>query len=670
MIRCFKRCFCIVCILLCLPFGAVSQKTIVLNDTIALEDIGKKTYFFEDTSLELSIDEIRKIDNEGRFLPYSQETINFSSSASAYWIKFEVLKTKADNFYLNVGSAYMDSISLYEFDRENKLISTRHTGDDLPFDTREIEVGDYLFALHFDTNASRTYYLRVKCDQPLFFPLRVGTLSNFVAHEHDLDFIQGIYFGFMLLIFLYNLFLYFSTRELIYLYYIAYVFSVTWFSASAFGYFFEYLWPNIPFLNRQAVVSTGLTMITATLFTQKFLNTKESDPRLHKGSMAFLVIGILVCALILFGFKIEGLKLAQIGLLIMAVYFLILGIRFKLNGYHPAIYYLSAWGALLIGISIATLESLNILTEMTHFINGIQIGSALEVVLLSFALGDRINRYKKQKEEAQLEALISAKENERLIQEQNIILEQKVKKRTEEVARQNKELLTLNEEKDTLVDMVAHDLRTPLHQMKGIIWLLDIPKMNITKDQESYLNQMDSSVDRLTQMVGRILNTHGLEANKVKLKNEIVNLVELVEYVVRYFYTISNEKHIALSIEAEEGNHSVELDKNYMIQVLENLLSNAIKFSKKGSKVILHVNSTNDKTNIVVEDQGPGISEEDQKKLFGRYQRLTAQPTAGEPSTGLGLSIVKKYVDAMNGDIRCESTLGMGTKFIISFDKS
>ncbi|OED37319.1 hypothetical protein AB832_05145 [Flavobacteriaceae bacterium (ex Bugula neritina AB1)] len=653
-------------LLLC-SLNSFGQTEILLDDTSELQNIGKQTGYLEDASLELSIEEIVNNNLEIKFKAYSQETINFSSTASAYWLKFKITKAIAGDFYLNVGSAYIDSISLYEFDTENKLISSRHTGDDLPFHTREIEVGNYLFALDFEKDVTRTFYVRVKSDQPLFFLLKVGTLPNFVAYEHDLDFVQGIYFGFMLLIFLYNLFLYFSTRERIYLYYIAYVFSITWFMASVFGYFFEYFWPNTPSLNGLVVVSSGLTMITATLFTQKFLDTKKSDIRMHKGSIVFLILGFLVCALVILGFKIEGLKLAQAGLLIMAIYFLILGIRFKLKGYRPAKYYLLAWGALIIGICFAILESLNLTFVMTY-LNAMQIGSALEVLLLSFALGDRINMYKKQKEDAQLEALIAAKENQRLIQEQNIILEKKVEERTTVIAIRNKELVQLNKEKDMLVSIVAHDLRTPLHQVKALIWLLDMPNMELTEDQETYLTEIGNSVDRLTDMIGRILDTQALETKEIKLVNETINLVELVEYVVQSFDHTAKEKDIEVTIENEEEYHFIELDKNYMIQVLENLLSNAIKFSRKGSKVVLLIKSLDGKTYVIVKDNGPGISKEDQKKLFGRFQRLSAQPTAGEPSIGLGLSIVKKYIEAMNGEIHCESQLGIGTKFIISFD--
>ncbi|WP_299886150.1 sensor histidine kinase [uncultured Lacinutrix sp.] len=667
MVSYFKYYLGFLSIMLVFPLCSFGQAEILLDNTTEIRDIGKQTHYFEDASLELSIEDIVNENLEIKFKAYAQETLNFASTASAYWVKFKVTKVIADNFYLNVGSAYIDSICLYEFDEENKLISKRHTGDDLPFNTREIEVSNYLFALDFDKDVTRTFYLRVKSDQPLFFPLNVGALSNFVAYGHDFDFLQGIYFGFMLLIFLYNLFLYFSTREKIYLYYISYVFSITWFMASVFGYFFEYFWPNAPYINKVVVVSSGLTMITATLFTQKFLNTKKSAPMMHKGAMAFLVVGLLVCVLVVFGYRIEGLKLAQGGLLIMAAYFLILGVQFKLKGYRPAKYYLFAWGALIIGICFAILESLNLVFVMPY-LNAMQIGSAMEVLLLSFALGDRINMYKKEKEEAQANALLSAKANEKLIKEQNIVLEKKVEERTAMIAIRNKELVNLNKEKDMLVNIVSHDLRTPLGQIKMLVQLFNMTPTKLTEDQEVYLTEIENSSDRLIQMTSRILNVHALETKQIQLVNEVVNLGEVVEYVAQSFHVTSSGKNIKIILEIEDGDHLVEIDKNYMIQILENLISNAIKFSESGSKIVLHVKSQEEKTYVVVQDNGPGISENDQKKLFGRFQKLSAKPTAGEASTGLGLSIVKKYVEAMNGKIHCESELGVGTKFIITLD--
>ncbi|GAB1856753.1 hybrid sensor histidine kinase/response regulator LadS [Flavobacteriaceae bacterium MHTCC 0001] len=661
----YIKCLGFWCVIL-LSTSVLAQSTIVLDDDVELNDIGEQTYFLEDAALNLTIEDILSKANDS-FEPHSEETINFSSTASAYWLKFKISKVTAGDFYLNVGSAYIDAISLYEFDGNGHLVSERQTGDDLPFNTREIEVGSYLFKLDLDVGDTRTFYLRVKSDQPLFFPLRVGTLTNFAAHIHDLDFLQGIYFGFMLLVFLYNLFLYISTRENIYLYYIMYVVSITWFMASVFGYFFEYFWPNTPYINHIVVVSSGLTMITATLFTQCFLDIKNSSPRAYKVSIGFLAVGVLVCVLVLFGLKIEGLKLSQAGLLIMAIFFLVLGVRFKLRGYGPAKYYLIAWGCLIVGICFAILESLNLTFVMTY-LNAMQIGSALEVLLLSFALGDRINMYKKQKENAQAEALLASKENEKLIQEQNILLEKRVDERTAMLAIRNKELVSINREKDTLVGIVAHDLRTPLGIIKSLVQLFNMTPTQLTEDQETYLTEIENSSDRLLDMIDRILNIHTLESKKIKLKPKVVNLVEVLGNVVQSFKMVSAEKNIELTFEPNVENCLHEIDKTCLIQVLENLISNALKFSEKGSKVVVRLTSKDMKIYIAVEDNGPGISEEDQKKLFGKFQKLTARPTAGESSTGIGLSIVKTYVEAMGAKIHCESQLGEGAKFIITFD--
>ena len=643
-----------------------SQSTVFLEDETALRAIGTKVEVLEDEASNLSIETILSERLQTQFRTNTQDYVNFSSTASTYWLKFKVQKRTAEPFYLNIGSAYIDAISLYEFDTNMKRLSTRHTGDDRPFLSREVETGSYLFRLNLEPEETRVYYLSVKSDQPLFFPICVGTLPNFMAYMHDLDFLQGIYFGFMLLIFLYNLFLYFSTKETIYVYYIMYVFSITWFMASVFGYFFEYLWPNVPFINQLVVVSSGLTMITATLFTQKFLETKRTEPLMHKGAFVFLAIGIGVCLMVALGLKIEGLKLAQAGLLLMALYFVILGIRFKLKGYRPATYYLIAWGALIVGICFAILESLDIAPVMSY-LNAMQIGSALEVLLLSFALGDRIKMYKQQKEDAQAQALVIAKENEILIKGQNEILENKVKKRTAEVALQNEELLAINKEKDVLVHIVAHDLRTPLSQIKGLLQLLDMTDLEEVEERQGYLQEIDNSTDRLSEMINRILSIHTLEHKDIKLKMAVINLDTVVKSVVESFQFMASEKAIAIHFETETQPHFAEIDKDYFIQVIENLISNAVKFSERHKTIVVSLVSQGSNVRIIVADQGPGISANDQKKLFGRYQKLTAQPTGGEASTGLGLSIVKKYVEAMGGTIHCESELGKGSRFIVVF---
>jgi signal transduction histidine kinase len=111
------------------------------------------------------------------------------------------------------------------------------------------------------------------------------------------------------------------------------------------------------------------------------------------------------------------------------------------------------------------------------------------------------------------------------------------------------------------------------------------------------------------------------------------------------------------------------LDRSLIVQIIDNLLSNAIKFSNHNTKVHVTLKDENQTIRFEIDDEGPGITEEDKPQLFQKFQKLHARPTDGESSTGLGLSIVKKYVEAMKGKVWCESEFGKGAKFIVEFKK-
>ncbi|MGL1889054.1 MAG: sensor histidine kinase [Reichenbachiella sp.] len=653
--------------LLISQFVGYSQDLIILKDGMPFTKIGRNISYLEDPGSSLSFHEIQQAPFQNQFKPCQVESPNFQSTSSSFWLKFKISSKSKERFFIDIGSSFIDQITVFELDDGGTLISKRESGDELAFDHREIQISNFTFEIKPKINKIYTYYIRVNSAQPLFFPLRVGSYKNVIEHAHKEDFIQGLYFGFMILILLYNLFLYVSIRENIYLYYVAYVLSMTSFMAAVNGFMFEYLWPTTPWINEYVVVFAGLTMITATLFTQQFLHTKEKHPKLHLGTHTFTVLGAVTCILTFTDFYTQGLLISQIGLLLMAVCYLYLGIQFNIQGYKPASFYLLAWGVLLVGIIAAILESLNIVPVM-DYVNAMQIGSAAEVLLLSFALGEKINDYKLQKDEAQVFALSEIEKSRILTLEQNSILEQKVHKRTKEIAMRNDELVNLNKEKDTLMGVVAHDLRTPLNQIKGFIHLISMSENNLNQSQIEFLNEMNTSADRLTQMTSRILDLNAIEAKKINLKIDTYNISNIVNNVLKYFKTTAKEKGIEIHFTVNGDNHFANIDKNYLIQVLENLVSNAVKFCSENSQINLRVLSEEGMIQIEVEDDGPGISQEDQKLMFKRYQTLSARPTGGESSTGLGLSIAKKYIEAMNGEIYCVSQEGRGTKFILNFD--
>jgi len=241
----------------------------------------------------------------------------------------------------------------------------------------------------------------------------------------------------------------------------------------------------------------------------------------------------------------------------------------------------------------------------------------------------------------------------------------KLELQNEEILRKNDELLNLNQEKNNLIGIVAHDLKSPLNQIKG---LLSLVKMTGKVDDESakYLSLMEQSAVRLNEMIAKILDVEAIESRQMNLKMESVSLSEILNNVTDRYLSDAEKKSIIINrnIPAEI---TIQADKNYAEQVLENLLSNAIKFSPFDRSVFVNLTAQSGKALCEIKDQGPGLSEEDKKKLFGKYQKLSAKPTGNEISTGLGLSIVKKFIEAMNGEIWCESELGQGASFFVKF---
>jgi signal transduction histidine kinase len=242
---------------------------------------------------------------------------------------------------------------------------------------------------------------------------------------------------------------------------------------------------------------------------------------------------------------------------------------------------------------------------------------------------------------------------------------QKITEQKEEIERKNKDLISLNEEKNNLISIVAHDLKSPVNQIKGMISLV---KMTCKVDDESatYFDMMEQSSVRLSDMINKILNVEAIEATQLNVILEPVNLSDVVKANVNRSVVEVSRKQIQIQTSLSE-NVMVNSDLRYTDQVIDNLLSNAIKFSPPGKNIYITITHHDAAVVCEIRDEGPGVSESDKKKLFKKYQKLSATPTSNESSTGLGLSIVKKFVDAMGGEIWCESEPEKGASFFVKF---
>ncbi|MFN8359277.1 MAG: tetratricopeptide repeat-containing sensor histidine kinase [Candidatus Kapaibacterium sp.] len=231
----------------------------------------------------------------------------------------------------------------------------------------------------------------------------------------------------------------------------------------------------------------------------------------------------------------------------------------------------------------------------------------------------------------------------------------------------NQKLKELNDEKDGFLAIAAHDLKNPL---TGILYISNAMKSGNYKPEEIYEfgEMLRSSSQSMFDLISNLLDSNKFESGAVEPSLTSVDAAQLLRHLTKNYRQIAARKNISVFCNVPR-NVFVIADMQLLRQVIDNLFSNAIKYSKENTEVHVEVriHHGSQTTEICIKDNGPGISDADQKKLFGKFQRLSAKPTGGEHSTGLGLSICKKLVELMKGTIRCESELGKGATFIVEF---
>ena len=233
-------------------------------------------------------------------------------------------------------------------------------------------------------------------------------------------------------------------------------------------------------------------------------------------------------------------------------------------------------------------------------------------------------------------------------------------------------LKQLAEDKDELLGILAHDLKNHLGGMQMSAQLL--------RDRVA---RPDNSDTRATQLAENIAHSSGqllafvkeflanaAADHRISIKPATLNLSDAAAAAIQQYQEAARRKQLEIQATLPAGETAVLADVSALDQVLDNLLSNALKFSPSGKRIFITVTSNPTHVECRIQDQGPGFTPEDKARMFRRYTRLSARPTGGEPSTGLGLSIVRKLVRAMNGELTCESVPGEGATFIVRLPRA
>lgn len=713
---CYIKIILLSTIFLLKSYYAFTQKsTIIFKNTTRTISIGNYVSLLEDPSDSFHL---QGVVASNKFKNSTSQFPNLGVSTSSFWVKFKIKNlSKKEKLVLEIAHPILDKIELYNPINEVK-IHADVIGEHLLFSARKYPHPSYVFDLNIPINQTRTYLLKIKGSEQIMLPISVSTVDALYQSLMTKDLFFGIYFGIMLVIFLYNFFVYLAVRDKSYLYYVIYILFVALTQAALQGYTFKYLWPNTPVItNYSIIVLSALGGIAAIEFLRYFLLTKQYAPLLNRGLKLFNIIFIISIVLALLKFYTVSFQLVQINTMILSLYLMLVGFNILKKGYRPAKFFLLAWSILLIGAFVFILKDFGILPYNTFTTYAMQISSAIEAILLSFALADRINTLKKEKEESQAKALQAFQENERIIKEQNIILEAKVKERTTELQETNKELnITFNNLKSAQSQLVnaekmaslgqltagiAHEINNPINfvtsnvnplkrDVEDILHILNkynevTPNSNI-EEKLKEINKLkkDLDLDYLVEEINSLLS--GIEegaSRTSQIVKGLRNFSRLDEDDLKKA-NINEGLDSTLTLLNQEINGTITLVKDYsdmpsiecfpgkLNQVFMNLLNNAIhavvaKTDNSKEKIITIKTFLEEKNiYISIKDNGCGIPEAVREKIFDPF--FTTKDVG--KGTGLGLSIAYSIIESHKGDITFETEVGKGTEFTIRLPAS
>ena len=405
----------------------------------------------EDHSNTLLIEDIITSNYKKEFKPASEIGNSFGFSKSTYWIRFntKIDKDVVESIYLELAYPLMDYATLYTLKKDGTFIENK-SGEFIDYSTKEVNFRNHLFSLS-KTNEVQTYYMYVKSKGSTQIPLNIISSSTLIEKVDKSNFIFGLYYGNMLLLMLVAIVSYFKIRDKIFLTYAIYLFTYITFQLSINGFFTQYFSPfPLDYANKTMAVSLGLVVFGGTLFSGTYLHIWSSKyNKIKKLFYALLITGFAGAFIASFIHYSTGILVSTIAGVLLTPIVLIGAIISLYNGYKPALYFLIAWGVFLTGVFITGLLFLGFIEHNFFTTYSMQIGSTLEVFLLSYALIDRINAVFQEKE-------LAIRDANRYLNQMNEGLESLVTKRTTELEEKN-QLLNELAIRDSMTGMLNHN---------------------------------------------------------------------------------------------------------------------------------------------------------------------------------------------------------------------
>lgn len=635
-----------------------------LNDRAVSHRLDQMVGVYVDTAGVATIDVVSSPAFEKNFR--TKGDLIFGYLKSDVWLKVTTRNANTDaEWYLEIPAPFLEYVDFFQRDASGTWKISR-AGYYRKQSERDIPHTSHVIPLLFQSDSTNTTFIRIAGSSPKTFPLFVVDKQKFADDVRYEDVGYGIFFGILVVMFFYNFFIFLTLRQTNYLLYICTIVCTFLIFASASGYAGKFLWPEKPMLNFYAGrLTLGVLTVFLSYFTIRFLDVRKYSPVMYYVLWVQIPLGIIAMILV----WTQTMSSAGNNLISLStIVYMSTGIICRVRGNRAANFFIAAWTFYLIGGLLLTLRNsgffdFNFWT--THFV---EIGAMMETTLIAFALADRYRRMRLEKEEAQILAL-------RLQQQTNEALEKKVAERTEQLSKANSELTATlatnqaqtkiieekNQELDSFFYRISHDLRGPISSLLGLTQLAK--KESKDAGMAEYLSMLHQQANRLHTIVNGLIDLTKL--NRADLKKERIDFKQLVDECIESFHRHENFSSIDFRKDVQLVD-KFESHWSLVNAIVQNLIENAIKYSRTESPFVrIRVAEAERQIIIEVEDNGQGIPPEHQAKIFELFFRASHQGSG----SGLGLYILKRSVDRLNGNIEMKSEVGVGSIFTVKLPR-
>lgn len=628
---------------------------IVLQDKQEADMIGKQVLFFEDSTARLTITDITTPAIQQKFRQHPHYSYARSVSGNAVWFKIVLQNKTGNDAWLEAGGPYScQYIDFYKPDTTGQYAAPVLTGSKRPEANKPYPVNFYWLPLSAaNDTAVKTYYVKMQSTRDAEYIFIAGTVAALHKGRQLNDYLTAGFVGIMLIMIFYNIFLFFATRQSIYVIYVGYLITALFSTCYISNYS---LFPANSWFDTHFSTWINLAFVFVGWFTSAYLNLKKNYPRI------FWLMWVQI-ALLSFVFPImvlAGAKPADFTglhntvLFMFYITFLVSSIYLYIKGGNVARYYFWGWIFASISLIVLQFETHNLIPYHLLIRNILYFGVVLEVLMFAFALGERLNTLRDEKEKAQAEYIKLAKQQKRE-------LEEKVEARTKELQVQSKYLEEVNATKDKLFSILGHDLRGPIANLKA---MLDLAASNDISG-EDFLQQtpaLSRGVENVLYILEDLLQWSYAQRKGIKSFPVEIDLHTITNQKQEIFKELAASKKITL-VNTVPPKSMAFADENQVKLILRNLISNAIKFTLPGGSIHISSVATPNTLLISVKDTGKGMTEEEMNKLFKATTNFTTTGTGGEKGIGLGLLLCKEMAESNAGKIWAASKKGEGSTF-------